>query len=104
MTAHERIIGHHHQELMSLNHCIMCNNSTTTFCRSVGMAAMTTEDREKLAVKLDADLESFVEEKIAQSKGRPSCISVMDQTAAELAEVCWRYIIVMYSTKNRMCK
>ena len=58
---------------------------------SVGMAAMTTEEREKLAVKLDADVDSFVAEKIAESKGRPACNSVMDQTPEELAEVCWRY-------------
>ena len=51
------------------------------------MATMTDEEREKLAVKLDADLEAFVAEKIAETKGKPSHSSVMDQTAEELAEV-----------------
>lgn len=55
----------------------------------VAMATMTDEEREKLAVKLDADLEAFVAEKIAETKEKPSRSSVMDQTAEELAEVWW---------------
>ena len=51
------------------------------------MATMTDEEREKLAVKLDADLEAFVAEKIAENEGKPPHSSVMDQTAEELAKV-----------------
>ena len=52
------------------------------------MATMTDEEREKLAVKLDADLEAFVAEKIAENEGKPPRSSVMDQTPEELAAVC----------------
>ncbi|KAI0209497.1 Tetratricopeptide repeat protein 4 [Lamellibrachia satsuma] len=55
-------------------------------CKPNAMATMTDEEREKLAVKLDADLEAFVAEKIAETKEKPSRSSVMDQTAEELAE------------------
>ena len=49
---------------------------------------MTDEEREKLAVELDADLQAFVAEKIAENEGKPPRSSVMDQTPEELADVC----------------
>ncbi|KAK2193938.1 hypothetical protein NP493_4g02022 [Ridgeia piscesae] len=50
------------------------------------MATMTDEEREKLAVELDADLQAFVAEKIAENEGKPPRSSVMDQTPEELAD------------------